>query len=151
MKLSKLIANPELATSSKSRYQYEILIRGEKTICSSHVETVITTLKLLADKKIINLTDIEESEKIAGFNLILDVSDLKADEIPDMMKTFNDGKWKNRYQVKKLLVVGKSSYIVCREWTVERVDDFVNKFMSIANKDLDKVKDKKDFCSVTRK
>lgn len=147
MKLTSIIADPTLAGSSKSSYQYEILINGKKKICKSHVETVITVLKMLSDEKIINLSDIEESERMAGYMLILDVSDIKADT--EIAKVINSQfpKYKNRYNCKNLLTNDKSKYIVCREWTVPRVDSFIEKFMSIANSGKTK---KSELSSVTR-
>ena len=147
MKLTSIIADPTLASSSKSRYQYEILIKGQKQICQSHVETVIAVLKMMADEKLIDLADIEEKEKVAGFHLVLDVTDITTDsEIGNIINT-QFPKYRNRYQVKKLLTVGKSKYIVCREWTVDRVDKFIEKYMSIANAGISK---KAEMSSVTR-
>lgn len=148
MKLTTLVANPELAKStSKSSYQYEVLFNNKKVVCSSHIDTVITVLKLLAESKLIDLSDIEENERMAGFHLVLDVSDIKTSEEIVKMIESSIPKYKSRYQVKKFLTVGNSKYIVCNQWIPKRVDDFVNKFTAIANS---KIEDKKKHLSVTR-
>ena len=147
MKLTNAIANPSSIKSSKSKYQYNVLIRGEKKVCSSHVEAVITTLKLLADKELIDLSVLEENEVLAGFPLLLDVTDIKnKNDIPDMLKKECEGRFKNRYQAKKLLVVNESTYIVCNQWTVERIDKFFNKMLAVANEKCNK----KDLSTIER-
>lgn len=145
-KLTDIISNPSLAKSNRSSYCYELNIRGQKQICTSHIETVVQSLKMMAEAKVINLEDLEATERVAGFHLLLDVSDLPIDNIAKVIST-QFPRYENRYACKKVLTVNKTNYIVCREWTVKRIDKFIEKFMSKINSGIT---DKKLISSVTR-
>lgn len=148
MKLTSIIADPSLVkSSSKSKYSYKIQFQKKETVCGSHVDSVINVLRLLAESEIINLEELENTERLAGFHLLLDVTDLGSEDQIKKMITDQIPKYKNRYAISSSLTVKDTKYIVCREWTCERVDKFMNRMMNLTNS---KIKNKTDHLSVER-
>jgi hypothetical protein len=148
MKLSTIASDPSLAKSnSRSKYSYIIRFNKKEYVCGSHVETVTQILRLLAESKFVNLDDIEETERLAGFPLLISVTDLGTEENVKKLIAESIPKYKNRYAISAMLTVNEEKWIVCREWTCERVDKFVSKFTDLCNS---QVKNKADYLSVER-
>ena len=137
MKLTAINANPSLKSSNKKSFSYDVTIAPAKkaTTFSSMVEAVHHITSTLLEKKKLTVEELNKLNPISSYELLLEVTDVKDDE--QIKKLLKEIKWNGRYSMKLKVSHDKKQFLVCREWTEDRLKKLAGKLdgVTVTKKD----------------
>lgn len=126
MKLTEIIQNPSLNSKGIIKYHYQIKFKDESTkpvVVEGHMNAIYVIVNKLLQKELMNEQELHQLRACSSYHLLIDVTNLKNDT--EIKNKLIEARWKNRYSLKHKINHNKKIYIICREWTVKRVDKFI--------------------------
>jgi hypothetical protein len=128
MKLTAIAENPALKNANAGKYRYSLKFKGDHknkkaAEYTSHISLVQALIEGLMQKKLMSEQDINATRAAGSYLLTIEVTDIADDkEIQALLAKSN---LKGRYSIKNKIEVDGMKFIICREWTKERVDKLI--------------------------